>query len=111
MMYSEGTVNFAVRESEAKFMSKTKAFIWAVILTSSAILFLFWHVYTCTFVLLLIACPFAVVAYRKQRRDLRIVEGATQAQLDQPQTLVIPMMTSKNTQGRLFVPPPIDRRP
>ena len=91
-------------------MSKTKLLLWAAMWVGIAILFLFWHAYACTFVLLLLACPFAVIAGLKHRRDQRIISEAKHAQFSSPRTPALPMMTNKSTQGRLFVPPPIDRR-
>lgn len=89
-------------------MSKTKALAWTVASLATGIFFLIAaHSIACMACCLLPAAGFGFIAYRKIRRDQELIAGAMQAQLDQPQ--VQPMMTSKNVQGRLFVPPPIDR--
>lgn len=91
-------------------MSKSKALAYSVIAFGLAFLFLYWQLNSCFFVLLLISLPFAVIAALKYRRDWRLTAEAEQARLSQPHTPALPMMTNKSTQGRLFVPPPVDRR-
>ncbi len=88
-------------------MSKTKMLLWAAMWVGIAILFLFWHAYACTFVLLLIACPFAVIASLKHRRDRRIIHEAEEVHhLAARLPAVKPPMSSQGN-DRLFVPPPL----
>jgi hypothetical protein len=90
-------------------MSKGKALLKAVIAFGLAFLFLYWQINGCFFIFLLISLPFAVIAALKYRRDWRITAEAEQLQY-LPPPAVLPPMSSPNS-NRLFVPPPLDRRP
>ena len=90
-------------------MSKAKALLWAFIWTGIAFLFLYWQLSGCFFIFLLIGLSFAMIAALKYRRDGRLIAEAEQLQY-LPPPAVLPPMSSPNS-NRLFVPPPLDRRP
>ncbi|HVB24073.1 MAG TPA: hypothetical protein VNG51_19200 [Ktedonobacteraceae bacterium] len=91
-------------------MSKTKALLYAGMWIGIAILFFWWQIPDLPIVCLFLACPFVMIAGYKYRRDWKLIEAAERAELNQPLTPALPMMSSPNS-NRLFVPPPLDRRP
>lgn len=88
-------------------MSKGKALALAITALLIGCLFLPAQIYGCFLPFLIIALFYGSVAWYKHHRDVRIIEQAEVEQLAVSAQMVLPPMTSKGSNGRLFVPPPL----
>lgn len=88
-------------------MTKTKSLGCAVLFGAIALICLFGQAYGCIFPFLIAGAVFAMIAWRKHKRDRDIIAEAYQKQVTTSQQMVLPPMTTKGSNGRLFVPPPL----
>lgn len=88
-------------------MNKTKSIGCAVLFGALTLICLFGQVYGCMLPFLIIAAIFSLIAWRKHKRDMRIIVEAHQEQIAPRHEMELPPMTSKGSNGRLFVPPPL----
>jgi uncharacterized membrane protein len=89
-------------------MTKTKAIGWAVFFGVLIIVCLTTQLYGCILPFLITALVFALIACFKHKRDLRIItETYQEERAARREVSVVPPMTSKGSNGRLFVPPPL----
>lgn len=88
-------------------MTKTKAIGFAVFFGALVIVCLPMQLYGCMLPFLIAATIFSLIAWRKHKRDMHIVVEAYQEQIASSHEMELPPMTSKGSNGRLFVPPPL----
>lgn len=87
-------------------MTKTKAIGWAVFFGVLIIICLMTQLYGCVLPFLIAGLVFTLIAWFKHRRDMQIIAEAYQEE-GHREVSVVPPMTSKGSNGRLFVPPPL----
>ena len=89
-------------------MTKTKAIAWAVFFGVLVVICLPSQLYACAWPFLIATLVFGLIAWRKHKRDLEIIAGAAyQEERASHREAYAPPMTSKGSNGRLFVPPPL----
>lgn len=86
-------------------MSKTKSLGCAILFGAIALVCLFGQAYGCIFPFLIVGAVFAMIAWYKYQRDRNIATKAHQEQMTSSREMELPPMTSKGSNGRLFVPP------
>lgn len=88
-------------------MTKTKATIWTIVFGVLVIICLSTQLYGCILPFLIAGLVFGLIAYSKHKRDRNIIAKAYQEQLASSREMELPPMTSKGSNGHLFVPPPL----